>query len=66
MLEEIGVRALRAVEEVFGLVVFGFSRGGVGVWVGKFGGSAVGADAEGVPGGDEGGEGGGGEDVAGK
>ena len=64
MLEEIGVRALRAVEQVFGRVGLGVRGAGVGVWVGDFGGSAVAADVDAVPEGDEGGERGGGEDVA--
>lgn len=37
MLEEIGLRALRTVEEVLGSVVFGFRGAGVGVGVGDFG-----------------------------
>lgn len=55
---------LRAIEEVFFLALFGFGGGGVVVWVGDFGVFAVAAGAEYVPIPDEGGEGGGEEDVA--
>ena len=65
MLQEVAVRALRAVEEVFLLALFAFGGAGVGVWVGDLGGSAVGTDHEAVVRGHEGGEGGGCEDVAG-
>ena len=63
MLQEIAMRALGAVEEVAFLALFGFGGAGVEVWVGDFGGAAVGAYADGVVPGDDGGEGGGGEDV---
>ena len=66
MLQEIGVRALRAIEEVFLLALFAFGGAGVGVWVGDFGGSAVGTDHESVVRCHYGGEGGGREDVAGR
>lgn len=50
MLQKIRVRALRAIEEVFLLALFALGGAGVGVWVGDFGGAAVGADHEGVVG----------------
>jgi hypothetical protein len=64
MFQEIPMRTLRAVEEVFVFGLFGFGGGGVGVWVGDFGGAAVGADVDGLVEADEGGEGGCQEDVA--
>lgn len=64
MLQEIPVRALGAIEEVFLLALFAFGGAGVGVGVGHFGGPAVATDVEGLICRDYGGEGGGGEDVA--
>ncbi len=64
MLEEMGLRALRTVEEVLGSVVFGFRGAGVGVGVGDFGWSTVHAYVNAMPVGDEGGECGRKEDVA--
>lgn len=64
MLQEIAMRALGAVEEVALFILFGFGGGGVGVWVGDLSRLSVGADADGVVPGDDGGEGRGGEDVA--
>lgn len=58
------VRALGAIKKVAIFILFGLGGRGVGVWVGDFGGAAVGAGADGVVPRDEGGEGGGGEDVA--
>lgn len=60
------MRALGAVEEVFLLALFAFGGGGVGVGVGDLGGSAVGSRVYGVVPPDDGAEGGGGEDVAGR
>lgn len=65
MLQEVPMRALGAVEEVLLLALFAFGRGGVGVWVGDLGCSAVLADVDHLVPGDHGGEGGGREDVAG-
>ena len=64
MFEEIGMRALGAVEEVLLLALLALGGAGVGVGVGDLGGSAVGDRVEGVVHGDDGGEGGGREDVA--
>lgn len=58
------MRALGAIEEVFLLALFALGGAGVGVGVGDFGGSAVGTDVHAVEPGDDGGKGGGGEDVA--
>lgn len=55
---------LRAIEEVFLLALLGFRGGGVGVRVGHFGEAAVFRRQAGVVVCDEGGEGGGEEDVA--
>lgn len=63
-LEEIGVRPLRAVEEVLVTALLGFGGGGVGVGVGHLRAAPVLGRVEGVELGDEGGEGGGEEDVA--
>lgn len=60
------MRALRAVEEVLLLALLALRGAGVGVWVGDLGGAAVGAHLEGVVARDEGAEGCGGEDVAGR
>ena len=60
------MRALGAIEEVFLLALFAFGGAGVEVWVGNFGGFAVGTDVDGVVPRDYGGESGGGEDVAGR
>ena len=60
------MRALGAIEEVFLLALFAFGGAGVCVWVGDLGGFAVGTDLDGVVPRDYGGEGGGGEDVAGR
>lgn len=59
------MRALRAVEQVFVLVLLGFGVRGVSVRVGDFGRTAVFGGVDAVPGRDEGGEGGDAEDVAG-
>lgn len=59
------MRALRAVEEVFLLALAGFGVGGIRVRKGDLGRAAKFGGVEGVPGCDEGGEGGGAEDVAG-
>ena len=56
--------ALGAVEEVLLLALLALGRAGVGVWVGDFGGAPVGPDVDGVVPRDDGGQGGGGEDVA--
>ena len=66
MLQEIAMRALRAIKEVFLLALFAFGGASVGVWIGDFGGSAVGPHVYRVVPCDYGGEGGGGEDVAGE
>lgn len=58
--------ALGAVEEVLLLALLALGGAGVGVWVGDFGGAAVGTDVDGVVPCDDGGQGGGGEDVAGR
>ena len=50
MLQEIRMRPLRAIEEVFLLALFTLRGAGVGVRVGDLGGAAVGADHEGVVG----------------
>ena len=42
------MRALGAIEEVFLLALFAFDGGGIGVWIGDFGGSAVVGGVEGV------------------
>lgn len=60
------MRAHGAIEEVFLLVLLAFSGAGVGVWVGDLGVSAVETDVDAVAHGEKGGEGGGGEDVAGR
>ena len=60
------MRALGAIEEVFFLALFAFGGAGVGVGVGHFGGRAVTTDVDAVPCRDYGGEGGGGEYVAGR
>lgn len=57
VLSKICMSALRAVEEVFRFVLFGFGWGGVSVWVGDFGEAAVGCGVEAVPGSYEGGGG---------
>ena len=41
MLNEIRMRPLRAIEQIFLLALFCFGVGAVGVWVGDFGCSAV-------------------------
>ena len=58
------MRPLRAIEEVFLLALCGFGVGAVGVGVGYFGCLAELASIEGVPCGDESGEGRNAEDVA--
>ena len=58
------MRTLRAVEEVFLFALAGFGVRGIRVRIGDFGRTAVFAGIEGVPGCDEGGEGGNAEDVA--
>ena len=58
------MRALRAIEEVFCSVVFGFQSGGIGVWVGDFGAFTVHPNVHTVPESDEGRECGSAENVA--
>ena len=60
------MRAHGAIEEVFLLVLFAFGGAGVGIWVGDLGGSAVETDVNAVAHRENGGEGGGGEDIAGR
>ena len=55
---------LRAIEKVFLLTFLGFGGGGIGVWVGDFGGFTVGGGVGHVPVSHEGGEVRGEEDVA--
>jgi len=64
MLKIVRMCALRAIEEVFLLILFGFGVRGVGVWVGDLGRATERAGVEAVPSGDDGGEGGDAEDVA--
>ena len=65
MLQEVPVRALGAVEEVFLLALLALFGAGVGVRVGHLGGAPVGPDVYGVVPRDHGGQSGGCEDVAG-
>ncbi len=64
MLKIVRMCALRAIEEVFLLILFGFGVRGVDVWVGDLGRATERAGVEAVPSGDDGGEGGDAEDVA--
>ena len=57
MFNEIRMRPLCAIEEVFVFILLGFGGAGVGVWVGDLGCSAVLAYVDGLPGCDYGGEG---------
>lgn len=66
MFQKVRVRALGAVEEIFLLVLFAFGGAGIRVGVRHFGRAAVDAGVDAVPIGDYGGEGGDGEDVAGR
>lgn len=63
-LKESDMAPLRTIEEIFLFARLGFGVGGVGVGVNDFGGSAIFAGVDKVVVADEGGEGGGEEDVA--